>query len=92
MDFGTTAVLGVLAAVVLTGGCVVIQSIFRISIHDKIQSFGQLRTLGATKKQIMRMVKKRGAGSDGLEFLPERRRESSYRFFWSRRDCILPDT
>lgn len=60
VDFGTTAVLGVLAAVVLTGGCVVIQSIFRISIHDKIQSFGQLRTLGATKKQIMRMVKKEG--------------------------------
>ncbi|MFR8337649.1 MAG: hypothetical protein ACLVAW_13780 [Eisenbergiella massiliensis] len=51
MDFGTTAVLGVLAAVVLTGGCVVIQSIFRISIHDKIQSFGQLRTLGATKSR-----------------------------------------
>ena len=30
----------------LAGGCLVIQSIFRISIQDKIQSYGQLRTPG----------------------------------------------
>lgn len=60
VDFGTAAMLGALAAVVLIGGCVVIQSIFRISINDKIQSFGQLRTFGATRKQIMRRVKKEG--------------------------------
>ena len=35
-----------------------IQSIFRISINDKIKSYGQLRTIGATKKQIKRIVKK----------------------------------
>lgn len=52
--------IGLIAVVVLAGGCVVIQSIFRISIIDKIQSFGQLRTLGATKKQISRMVRKEG--------------------------------
>ena len=48
------------AGIVLVGGCVVIQSIFRISIIDKIKSYGQLRTGGATKKQIMRIVKKEG--------------------------------
>mgnify|MGYP000086239805 FL=1 len=48
------------AGIVLVGGCVVIQSIFRISIIDKIKSYGQLRTVGATKKQIMRIVKKEG--------------------------------
>lgn len=48
------------AGIVLVGGCVVIQSIFRISIIDKIKSYGQLRTIGATKKQIMRIVKKEG--------------------------------
>lgn len=47
-----------IAALVLLGGYVVIQSIFRISIHDKIQSYGQLRTIGATAKQIRRIVKK----------------------------------
>lgn len=48
------------AGIVLVGGCVVIQSIFRISIIDKIKSYGQLRTVCATKKQIMRIVKKEG--------------------------------
>ena len=48
------------AGIVLVGGCVVIQSIFRISIIDKIKSYGQLRTVGATKKQIMHIVKKEG--------------------------------
>lgn len=49
-----------IAVVVLAGGCVVIQSIFHISIIDKLQSFGQLRTLGATKKQLSRIVRKEG--------------------------------
>ncbi len=55
IDYPT--VLGV-AALALTGGFVVIQSIFRISIQDKIQSYGQLRTIGATPKQIRRIVKR----------------------------------
>ena len=58
----------VLGALVLAGGCLVIQSIFRISIQDKIQSYGQLRTLGATARQIRRMVHGEGRrlGSLGL--------------------------
>ena len=43
-------------------------SIFRISINDKIQSYGQLRTIGATPKQIKRIVKNEGRklGSIGI--------------------------
>ncbi|MCI8815332.1 MAG: ABC transporter permease [Angelakisella sp.] len=65
IDFATT---GGIAALVLVGGYVVIQSIFRISIQDKIQSYGQLRTIGATPKQIRRMVKREGRllGSIGI--------------------------
>ncbi|WP_418668011.1 FtsX-like permease family protein [Allofournierella sp.] len=44
--------------VVMLGGSMVIRSIFRISILEKIQSYGQLRTLGATKRQIKRLVRR----------------------------------
>ena len=50
-----------LAAVILAvvlGGSMVIRSIFRISILEKIRSYGQLRTLGATKGQIQRLVRR----------------------------------
>ncbi len=65
IDFVT--IFGI-AALVLAGGYVVIQSIFRISVNDKIQSYGQLRTIGATSKQIRRIVKKesRRLGSIGI--------------------------
>ena len=54
-----TLMAGVIA-LVLIGGYIVIQSIFRISINDKIRSYGQLRTIGATPKQIKRIVKNEG--------------------------------
>ena len=65
IDFAT---IGGIAALVLIGGYVVIQSIFRISIQDKIQSYGQLRTIGATSKQIRRVVKREShrLGSIGI--------------------------
>ena len=65
IDFAAT---GGVAVLVLIGGYVVIQSIFRISIQDKIQSYGQLRTIGATSKQIRRIVKResRRLGSVGI--------------------------
>ena len=47
-------------AIVLIGGYIVIQSIFRISINDKIKSYGQLRTIGATPKQVTWIVKREG--------------------------------
>ena len=54
------ALVAGIAVLVIIGGYVVIQSIFRISINDKIQSYGQLRTIGTTPKQIRRIVKKEG--------------------------------
>ena len=62
------AAIGGIAILVLIGGYVVIQSIFRISIQDKIQSYGQLRTIGATPKQIQRIVKResRRLGGTGI--------------------------
>lgn len=63
IDFSTT--LGI-AALVVIGGYVVIQSIFRISIQDKIQSYGQLRTIGATPKQIRRIVKQESRRLGGI--------------------------
>ena len=62
------ALMAGVIAVVLIGGYIVIQSIFRISINDKIQSYGQLRTIGATPKQIKRIVKREGRklGSIGI--------------------------
>lgn len=46
--------------VVMLGGSMVIRSIFRISVLEKIQNYGQLRTLGATKRQIKRLVRQIG--------------------------------
>ena len=54
------ALMAGVIAIVLIGGYIVIQSIFRISINDKIKSYGQLRTIGATPKQVTRIVKREG--------------------------------
>ncbi len=66
IDF--VAIFGI-AALVLAGGYVVIQSIFRISVNDKIQSYGQLRTIGATPKQLQRIVKKESRRLGGIGIL-----------------------
>ena len=66
IDFVT--IFGI-AALVLSGGYVVVQSIFRISVNDKIQSYGQLRTIGATPKQIRRIVKKESRRLGGIGIL-----------------------
>lgn len=66
IDFTTTLAI---AALVLIGGYVVIQSIFRISVMDKIQSYGQLRTIGATSKQLRRIVKKESRRLGGIGIL-----------------------
>ncbi len=66
IDFVT--IFGI-AALVLAGGYVVIQSIFRISVNDKIQSYGQLRTIGATPRQIRRVVKKESGRLGGIGIL-----------------------
>lgn len=67
--FGALPLALITAGIVLVGGYIVIQSIFRISINDKIQSYGQLRTIGATQKQIKRFVKKEGHQLGGIGIL-----------------------
>ena len=66
-SFDFLPIFGVIV-IVLIGVYIVIQSIFRISINDKIRSYGQLRTIGATPKQIKRIVKREGRklGSIGI--------------------------
>lgn len=66
IDFVT--IFGI-SALVLAGGYVVVQSIFRISVNDKIQSYGQLRTIGATPKQLRRIVKKESGRLGGIGIL-----------------------
>lgn len=52
-------ILGILIGLVLIGSYTVIKSIFQISIINKIQNYGQLRTIGTTQKQIKKIVKKK---------------------------------
>ena len=66
IDFVT--IFGI-SALVLAGGYVVIQSIFRISVNDKIQSYGQLRTIGATPRQLRSIVKKESGRLGGIGIL-----------------------
>ena len=67
-SFDFLPIFGVIV-IVLIGGYIVIQSIFRISINDKIRSYGQLRTIGATPKQIKRIVKREGRKLDSIGIL-----------------------
>lgn len=56
-----TVLTVLLVGLVLIGVCsLVIYNIFFISVMNNVTSFGQLRTLGATKKQIKRIISKEG--------------------------------
>ena len=58
----TSNVLGyiAIAVIVLFGAGIVIYSIFYIAVAGKLREYGQLRTIGTTKKQIKKMVRKEG--------------------------------
>ena len=53
-------ILGILIGLVFIGSYTVIKSIFQISIINKIQNYGRLRTIGTTQKQIKKIVKEEG--------------------------------
>jgi len=56
-----TVLTVLLVGLVLIGVCsLVIYNIFFISVMNNVTSFGQLRTLGTTKKQIRRIISKEG--------------------------------
>ncbi len=52
--------IGIIGFVILAAGVMVIYSIFYISISGKTREYGQLRTLGMTKKQVKKLVKCQG--------------------------------
>lgn len=65
-----TVLTVLLVGLVLIGVCsLVIYNIFFISVMNNVTSFGQLRTLGATKKQIKRIISKEG-NCLALRFIP----------------------
>jgi putative ABC transport system permease protein len=50
----------VIAAIILFAAAIVIYSIFYIAVAGKIKQYGQLRTIGTTKKQIRKIVYREG--------------------------------
>lgn len=60
-DRNELSVLSVVGLAILLVSVLVIYSIFYISISERTRQFGQLRTMGMTKKQIRKMVKIEGA-------------------------------
>ena len=60
LSFNNYAVYGVVAAILFLAAALVIYSIFYISVGQKVAEFGQLRTIGASKKQIYKIVLKQG--------------------------------
>lgn len=48
------------AGILFFAAAIVIYSIFYISIGHKVEQYGQLRTIGATKKQIYKVVQREG--------------------------------
>lgn len=61
ISLGDPGIIGALAAALLLisiTGYLIIFNIFQISVINDIRFFGQLKTLGTTKKQISKIVKK----------------------------------
>lgn len=50
----------IVSLILLVAGVMVIYSIFYISVSGKTRQYGQLRTLGMTKKQVCRLVRREG--------------------------------
>ena len=52
--------LGALLAVIVLAGILTIYSIYYVSMLDKVQEYGRLRAIGATKGQIRKLVLREG--------------------------------
>ncbi|MCQ4635240.1 ABC transporter permease [Anaerovorax odorimutans] len=50
----------IIGLIILVAGVMVIYSVFYISVTGKTRQYGQLRTLGMTKKQVRGLVRKEG--------------------------------
>lgn len=49
-----------IAILIIVSSMIVIYSIFYISIINKVQEYGKIRAIGATKKQIRKLIKREG--------------------------------
>lgn len=52
--------LVLVALLILTAAGIVIHNIFYISVAGKVREYGQLRTIGMTRKQVRRMISREG--------------------------------
>lgn len=64
-DAQTVMLYGLVGAVILLACTLVIYGVFYLSVIGRIHQFGQLRTIGMTRKQMKKMVSREG----GLLFL-----------------------
>jgi putative ABC transport system permease protein len=60
VDPATYKTLGVIMAVISLVGALTIYSIYYVSMLDKVQEYGKLRAIGATKRQIRKLVFREG--------------------------------
>lgn len=59
IDVEVMTIAGI-GALILIAGIMVIYSVFYISIAGKTREYGQLRTLGMTKRQVKKLVRRQG--------------------------------
>lgn len=62
----TLAILGGAVLVILLTGYLIIFNIFQISVMSDIRFYGLLKTIGTTKKQIRRMVRRQALMMSGI--------------------------
>lgn len=60
ISFSNYLIYGIIALILFLASALVIYSIFYISVGQKVAEYGQLRTIGASKKQIYKIVLKEG--------------------------------
>lgn len=61
VDWQQIQIAALVAGIILLACILVIYGVFYISVVGRIHQFGQMRTIGMTRKQIKRFVKKEGA-------------------------------
>lgn len=57
---GSIMTLALVALLILSAAGIVIHNIFYISVAGKVREYGQLRTIGMTRKQVRRMISREG--------------------------------
>lgn len=61
LDTQSVMIYGLVGAVILLAGVLVVYGVFYLSVVGRIRQFGQLRTIGMTKRQIKKFVSREGS-------------------------------